>query len=456
MKTPKNGARGYRPLAVLVCGLATTGALAQQGTLFPPSIAITNYDHVLIGEEEALEAGAFVARVGSTTAGWYNPAGMMLVKKTAIGASGTGYEADLIKLEGLTKAVGGGISIAQLPSYFGAVLGDDVLHSDVWRFGFSITKPVSWAQGIEAGQPQQSASYSSTVSLTTLVPMLSAAFAPLPCLRFGVGVGVALTSLNEIQTLSAQALTDTTANAFLRTVNANGSIWNLTGNVGAQFDITKNLVVGAMVRLPGLKLLSSGGLTYQDVENNGAPWNQVFFKDREASFDYKLPTEVDFGLAWQSNVFGVEADVRYHTAVANYLLLSSQNPVQTTTTAPNGTPIVTSTPFPGVTNGAKQVWNWAVGANVSVNEWWSLHAGFFSDYSPSDAASVSLFRNLNLYGTTLGAKVKGEHLSGSFGFGFTWGNSPNFTFPNSASGGTTTTRFVVRSIELLYALAYKF
>ena len=127
-------------------------ALAQtSGVLFPPSIAITNYDRVLVGQEEALEAGAFVARVGDTTSGWYNPAGMASVARTAIGASASGFETDVLSLEGVGKQRGGGMSIYQLPSFFGAVLGKDVIDSEQWRIGLTITKPTSWNQEIVGG-----------------------------------------------------------------------------------------------------------------------------------------------------------------------------------------------------------------------------------------------------------------------------------------------------------------
>jgi hypothetical protein len=444
--------------------LVASTALAQQSLPpFPASIAVTNYDRVLVGEQEALEGGAFVARVGSTTSPWYNPAGMVLLDKTAIGGSGTGYEADIISLQGLSNGAGGGLSIAQLPSYFGAVLAEDVLHSRIWSLGFSVTKPVSWSQGIQAGAGGgERASYSSNVSFSTILPMLSVAVAPLPCLRFGLGVGVALTSLSEVQTLSTQLLSPTatnptSANAFLRTLDGGGSIWNLTGNFGAQFDITHNLVVGAVLRLPGLKLLSSGGLTYQDVENNGTPWSQVFFKDRSATFDYHLPTEVDFGLGWHSPAFGLEVDLRWHSEVSDYYILTSANSVETVTTAADGkTPVVTNTPFPGVKNGAKQVLNWAVGGSVTLSEAWSLHAGFFSDYSPVNQSGVNLFRHLSMYGVTLGAKVQGEHFSGSFGLGYNFGTSATFTFPDTITGNLVSTKLVVQSFQLLYAIAYKF
>lgn len=276
------------------------------------------------------------------------------------------------------------------------------------------------------------------------------------CLRVGAGIGVALTSLSEVQTLSGQAVTTTAANAFLRTLEAAGSIWDLIGNFGLQWDLTPNLVLGALVRFPGLKLLSSGALTYQNVDNDGTPWSQVFFHDRDATFDFQLPLEVNFGLGWHSRLFELEADVRYHAATSDYALLSSRVPVQVATTGPGGLPMVTQTAFPSVNNGAKQVWNWAVGGHVNLGEAWTLHGGFFSDYSPTTAAGADLFRAVDMYGATLGARVHGEHLSASLGFAFTWGNSSSFSFNDPASGATINTKLNIRTLSLLYAVTYQF
>lgn len=160
--------------AVAVVSLLGVTASAQNGPVFPPSIVITNYDRVLVGEQESLEAGAFVARVGDNTAGWYNPAGLARVERTAIGASASGFETDVLTLEGVSKA-GGSFSITQLPSFFGVVLGDEILHSSRWRLGFSVTKPTSWAQDLEGGAAgDQRLLYSSHVSFSTLEPVFSA------------------------------------------------------------------------------------------------------------------------------------------------------------------------------------------------------------------------------------------------------------------------------------------
>jgi hypothetical protein len=447
---------GLRRVVWLVSLIVPAAGYAQNTSLFPPSAAITNYERILVGEQEALEAGAFVARVSDTTAGWYNPAGLALVENTGIAASATGYEFDVLSLEGLQRSTGSA-SLNQLPSFLGAVLGKDVLHSDFWRIGFSISKPISWSQSLGGGsESAPRISYSSNVDFSTLSPMVSVALALSHSLRVGAGVGIAITSLSEVQTISAQNLTTTAAGAFLRDLEAGGSIWNLTGNLGLQWDITQNLMLGVMVRFPGLKITSSGSIIAQNVDNNGTLWSQRFFRDRDASFDFKLPWDVNFGLGWKSRVFGVEADLRYHSAISSYAMFDSQQTVEVVTTAPNGTPVVTNQPFPTVQNGAKPVWNWAIGGRVNFGEAWSVHAGFFSDYSPTDPNHQDFYRAVNMYGFTTGARIAGEHLSGSLGFALNWGSSNSFTVGDPVTGQQVTTKLSITSFYLLYAIAYKF
>jgi long-subunit fatty acid transport protein len=446
-------------LAASFLALLPGWALAQtSGVLFPPSIAITNYDRVLVGQEEALEAGAFVARVGDTTSGWYNPAGMASVARTAIGASASGFETDLLSLEGIAKQRGGGMSFYQLPSFFGAVLGKDVIDSEQWRIGLTITKPTSWNQEIVGGLAGSTrVSYSSHVGLSTLLPMFSASYSPFSSLRFGAGIGVAITSLSEIQTFSEQVALPTTADAFLRNLDAQGSIWNLTGTLGVQWDATEHIVVGAMMRTPGLKIIQSGSATYQNVDNRSTPWNQTFFTDKDATFDYRLPLDVNVGVAWRSKAFEAEFDLRYHSAISEYTLLASSLPVRITTTDPaTGLPVYTTQAFPGVNNGARTVWNYAFGGRYNLNEIWSFHGGFFSDASPTNAAGANLFRSVDMYGITAGAKVRGDHLSGSFGLGYSWGSSQPFQFGDPVTGTPINTRLTITSLSLLYAVAYKF
>jgi long-subunit fatty acid transport protein len=440
-------------------------ALAQTSTLlFPPSIAITNYDRVLVGQEGALEGGALVARVGDTTSGWYNPAGMATMTSTAIGASASGFETDLLSLEGLGQQRAGGMSLYQLPSFFGLVLGKDVIDSEHWRIGLTIAKPTSWSQRIVGGLAGDTrVSYSSDVAFSTLLPMFSASYSPFASLRFGAGIGVAITSLSETQTFSAQVRAPgtptqpATANAFLRNLDGGGSIWNLTGTLGVQWDATEHLVVGAMIRTPGLKIMQGGNLTYQNVDNRSTPWNQTFFRDQDATFDFRLPLDVNVGVAWRSKAFEAEFDLRYHSAISEYTLLASNQPIQITTTDPaTGLPVYKTQPFLGVTNGARTVWNFAFGGRYNLNEFWSFHGGFFSDASPTDAAGANLFRSVDMYGMTAGAKVRGDHLSGSLGLGYSWGSSQPFQLEDPVTGTSSNTKLTITSLSLLYAVAYKF
>ena len=72
------------------------------------------------------------------------------------------------------------------------------------------------------------------------------------------------------------------------------------------------------------------------------------------------------------------------------------------TTDAVGNPVHSTQPFPGVTNGARTVWNYALDGRSNLNEAWSLHGGFFSDASPADPAGESVFRSVVMYGITRG------------------------------------------------------
>jgi long-subunit fatty acid transport protein len=446
-------------LLALAVVLVAPPARAQSKFFLPPSAVLTNYDRVLIGQEEALEGGAFVARVADSTAGWYNPAGLALVRRSVIGASATGYELEMIDL-GQVQTSNGGVTLAQLPSYFGAVLGGDVISSDHWRIGFSATKPTSWSAAVNGatldGTP---VNYSSRVSIATLVPAVSAAWAVLPSLRLGAGFGVAITSISQTQILSMRSDPLISDSAILRTADGTGTTWGGQGTFGAQWDVTERLVAGACLRTPTFTILRTGSLSFQDMETvnsaSGPATYQSYFSDPNATFNYRLPLTVNFGLAWREPRFDVELDVRYHSSIPTYTLLGSSQMVDKITTYPDGTQSRTQVPFAGLTYGASTVWNFAVGGRYTLDESWSLHAGFYSDAAPSSPGTSGVFRSVNLYGLTAGAKLKGDHLSGSLGLGASWGRSDDFLLGTPGSGAVTT-RLSILTVSLLYAIAYRF
>jgi long-subunit fatty acid transport protein len=452
--------RPGRVLLALALLLAAPSARGQTGWVLPPSAVLTNYDRVLIGQEEALEAGAFVARVADSTAGWYNPAGLALVRRSVIGASATGYELDVVDL-GEIRTESGKVTLAQLPSFFGAVLGGDVIPSDAWRIGLSFTKPSSWSAAVNgATLAATPVNYSSRVSISTLAPTLSVAWAPLPTLRLGAGVGVAITAISQAQTLSMQGTTGSGSVTVLRAADGTGATWGGQGTLGLQWDVTPKLVFGASMRTPTFTIIRTGSLTYQEMSNQasaaGPSVHEVYFSDSQASFTFKLPWAVNAGLAWREPSFDVELDVRFHSAVPQYVLLGSSQPVVTIDRPAGGGETRTETPFPGLTYGATAVWNVAVGGRYQLDPAWSLHGGFYTDLAPTDPGQTDVFRSVNLFGLTAGAKLKGEHLSGSLGVGLCWGTSDDFLLGAPGGSATVSTRLSVFSVALLYALAYRF
>ena len=297
-----------------------------------------------------------------------------------------------------------------------------------------------------------------------LVPTISAAWAVLPSLRVGAGFGVAITSISQTQILSVHTPMPLGDQDLLRTSDATGNTWGGQGTLGVQWDATRNLVAGLSLRTPTFTIIRSGSFTYNsvDVQGGGTPTQptgptavETSFYDPAATFTYKLPFTLNLGVAWREPRFDVEVDVRFHTAIAAYDIITSSRMVETLRRNPDGSREVTTAPFPGFPYEAAAVWNLALGGRYQLDESWSLHGGFYTDFAPAPPGTANVFRSVNLYGLTAGAKLKGEHLSGSLGLGFSWGSSDQYTIGN-AGGAYVSTRLSVASVALLYALAYRF
>src|SRR5262249_56754561 len=83
------------------------------------ALVVPNYDNVLVGKDEALEGGAYIARVSDSAANFYNPAGLVQSLGASINASSAGY----VYTELTSKLSGASISstkLDNLPSYIGA------------------------------------------------------------------------------------------------------------------------------------------------------------------------------------------------------------------------------------------------------------------------------------------------------------------------------------------------
>ena len=169
-------------------------ALSAQASEFtiPPSSILPNYDRVSVGQREALEGGAYVARTDDALANWYNPAGLVSSEKTAINASSNAYELTKTTLTGIGEK-SSGTRFSPIGGFFGVVVGAPIAKSPRWRFGFGYTKPVAWspstldgAFNLPAGGGTEAFDYTTSASFGTVIPSLNGG---LPALADDTGGG---------------------------------------------------------------------------------------------------------------------------------------------------------------------------------------------------------------------------------------------------------------------------
>ena len=105
--------------------LLWSGALRAQADEFsiPPSNILPNYNRVAVGQREALEGGAYVARTDDALANWYNPAGLASSEKTALNASSNVYEVTKTTLSGIGERESG-TRFRAVGGFFGIVVGE--------------------------------------------------------------------------------------------------------------------------------------------------------------------------------------------------------------------------------------------------------------------------------------------------------------------------------------------
>src|SRR5215475_14383151 len=171
---------------VLALFLGGTTARAQD-FVFPPSLLLPNYDRVHPGLDEALEAGAFVARARNAPAVAYNPAGISLTDRTILNASTQGYQLTVLGGSGFEHASPVS-SFESMPSFLGIVFGRDLIDWETVRLGFAVVTPVHWDQSVVATtepEPQRRVDYSVHSMFSTTVPTFSVGWAVSSSLRLG-------------------------------------------------------------------------------------------------------------------------------------------------------------------------------------------------------------------------------------------------------------------------------
>ncbi|MFI5209499.1 MAG: OmpP1/FadL family transporter [Gemmatimonadales bacterium] len=450
-----------RPSAALVLTalLASAPASAQVLTSPPAGIILPNYDLVRVGQWEAIESGAVVARTEGPLANVYNPAGLAASKKTEINGSATGYQYTTLSLEGIgDKATSS--RLADLSGFLGVALAEPLIRSTKWRLGFSVYAPLSWKPGTLSGSGQITSAgtdlllnYRTQVSLHAVTPALAAGVNLSPRIRLGFGFQVPIVSVLQEQTTSLLATSASTAVQTDRSFAADGSTWLIRGTAGVQWDVASALSLGLMLESPTARVWGSSFYSDEITVSSAAGFATSHFRDTDARLEYKLPFLLAGGAALRLGKLTIEGDVRSYSSLSQFDLYTSDSTgiaVSDSGAAPPSQATVTLAP---VTLTYRSVLNLALGVRYPLSDRWQLHAGVNSDQSPL-SGTKEIFRNVDVFGATAGVSFTGAHLSGSLGLGFQNGQSPGT--PVGIGSQVTETRLTVTTFQLLYAVAYAF
>ena len=437
----------------------STPAAAQILTAPPKGIILPNYDMVRIGQTEALESGAVVARASGPLANVYNPAGLAAAEKTEINASSTGYQLTSLGLEG----VGANVSssrIANLGGFLGVVIAEPLAKSKKWRLGFSIFSPLSWEPGTLTGQGAaliagQDAvlDYRTQVRLRAQVPSVAAGINLSKTFRLGLGFQVPIVNILQQQQTTFLASDATEASTVARAFAADGSTWLVRGTLGVQWDATPTLSLGLMAETPTARLWGSSFYSDQRTRSFGTGFETVEFRDPNARMEYKLPFLLSGGAALRLGKVQVEANARWYGKVNEFDLYSSDSVGIALAQVEGGPPVRETVTLEPVPMAFGSIVNIFLGASMPVSQNWRVHLGFSTDQSPL-TDTETIFREVNLIGGTAGVSFRISRVSGALGLGFQSGKSPTTTV--GVEPTVIDTKLTVKTFQLLYSLAVTF
>jgi len=449
-------------LAALLLWTPGVAAAQQLPIPLPKALIFPNYDNVLVGQNQALEGGAYIARAGDASANFYNPAGLVVSEKTSLNASSTGYTVTRLSSEALNTSISS-TKIDAVPGYFGVVVAPPFTDARNLRLGISVTRGVAWSPGsidqttdVPGANAIDRITYSTDASFKTLVYQIAGAWAPVAdrSFRLGLAVGLSQTNYSNDSTFSGLLSLAGQPGQFLSTLRATGNEWDVIFGLGAQWDILPALTLGVLVRSPGLRIGNGSLVTYESsLLRPGAPTTS-FFRDENGQFQYKQPWEASLGIAYRFGVAQLEADLRYHDALSSYAFYQSSVPLQVVVQNPDGTTSTSTQPIPTFTYSARRVYNAAIGGNVKLSDTITLHAGFYTTLSPVADPATSPLRQADLYGFTGGVDFQLAHFGASVGAGYQFGNSAATSSVISDQALQSTVK--LESISVFYAISYQF
>ena len=256
--------RATRVFGIATAAAAFAASLAAQELLQPAGFSLTlpNYGMTPIGQVAGMEGGAFVARANDASSNWYNPAGLALAEKSSISSSAGTYQSFSLVPEELderttregprkrsrrSSASSSRISSAATTGPPGSPPSGRTPSSRK-RTPRSTTSSAIPARFVD---------YSADSSYRRTEYSLGVGYTCASAWRFGATLAVANTSLRAVGSILNQRLDPDGLFAELATRRASGSITQLRLAAGAQYQLTPEILLGAIARSPGLDLFRS-------------------------------------------------------------------------------------------------------------------------------------------------------------------------------------------------------
>ena len=145
---------------------AQTSASLPEAAVAPFNIVLPNYSNVAIGEIGGLEGNAYLARVGDSSAAYYNPAGLTLATKNSVSGSGGAFQTASVSPEGFSET---GTSFRHIPTMTSFIL-KELFGSTNWA-GLSMSLINSWGQSLNGQRSLSNGAASTRIMYSSLGEM---------------------------------------------------------------------------------------------------------------------------------------------------------------------------------------------------------------------------------------------------------------------------------------------
>lgn len=425
-------------------------SLSQIPLPTPP--IVSNYNRIPIGQIEASEAGAYVARASGITATWYNPAGLGLTQSFALNASYNGLELMKFRLKDFSSALRTS-NIEGTPGFLGVVAR--LKYPNPLSLSVALSQPVFWSPSFDATAKAEDNGFDlsmfNDVYFTTYYPSIAAGVVINKGFRVGLGISFPYTSLEINQSLAGHPQA-TDLHDFLLSFHTNGTIVHLTTSAGIQLQITDNIMFGAMFRTPGVRIFRNGWIYYDFIMYKEDTVMSVSLRDTNAVFDYKQPAQLSFGLSYSKNRWSFELDLNLYQGFGNYTVLrSNENAISETFNGAGGT-TSSEIPFSNYFYDNETVINTAIGGSYQITKHLSLHSGFCTDFSQVNPKKSNIFRSIDLFNITFGVSAGLRNFTGALGIRFNFGTSSSFVTGEKLLENPISTRLIFRSFSLIWAV----